>query len=68
MKTGLLVGALVVPLLVGLFLLSALVLMLLTNVVLHHFGLTTLDFTASMAIVALLGIYGGASRVKNGKD
>lgn len=49
----------------GLFLLSALLTMLLVNVVLHHYEVKTLDYGSSLAIVTLLGASGfGATQSK----
>jgi hypothetical protein len=61
MKSSAVIVVLVVAFVVGLFLLSSLALMLLTNVVLHHFHLQTLDYGSSMSLVALLSMFGVAN-------
>lgn len=60
-------GIAIVGLVVGLFLLGSLLLMLLTNVVLHHYDVKTLDYGSAMAITALLSIFGGAVRTNDNK-
>lgn len=45
---------------IGIFLASAFVLMLLTNVVLEYYGATPLVFHVALAINALLWLFGGA--------
>ena len=53
---------------VGGFFLSAWILMLLGNVVLSHFGIKTLDFTASMALVGLLVMFNSASNYNRNNE
>lgn len=48
--------------LVGAFLLASLVLMLLVNVVLSHYGIKTLGFQESSAIVGLIMLFNSANK------
>lgn len=52
----------------GLFLLSALINMLLVNVVLNHYHATTLNYSSALAVTALLAIVGGSSRTSVNRD
>lgn len=47
--------------LVGAFLLGALILMLLANVVLEHYGIKTLGFQEACAVTGLIVLFGSAS-------
>lgn len=53
---------------VGMFFVGAWLFMLLANVVLHHFGLITLDYTAAMALVLVLSVIGGANYSSGSKN
>lgn len=62
MKTAGIVGA-VLMLLPVLFLIVSGLVMFLINVVLTHYGVTTIDYTASMAVLLLSVIFFGGSKV-----
>jgi len=57
-----------IAIVVALFLLSALVLMWLVNVVLGQYEAELLTYGSSLAITALLWLFGGALGLRNGKD
>lgn len=69
-SVGLIVAAVVAGLVivVGLFLLSALLLQWLVNIVLAQYGIEQLHYTTAMAITALVAIYGTATRSNGSKE
>lgn len=67
-KTGLVFILGVLAIVIALYCLSALIIMLLANVVLEHYGIKTLDFGASLAVTALLAMVTGGARAGSNND
>lgn len=57
-----------IVLVAGLFLLSALINMLLVNVILHQYHATPLTYNSALAGTALLAIVGGSMKTSTSRD
>lgn len=58
-------GAVVAAIVAVVIAISGLVVMLLTNVLLEHYGIKTLGYQEGVALALLLGMVGGAGRAAN---
>lgn len=65
--SGTLISLVAVLFFVGMFLLSGLLFMLLTNVVITYYDGKALDYATSLASVALLWLFGGAISIFRNK-
>lgn len=68
MKLGAGVGLAILVLVVGFFFLASWLAMVLVNVILHHYGVTPLDYGCGMALVGLSALLFGGSRFNTSKE